>query len=82
MVTSRYDSTGLRFKEMRSISTVLKMALALGQNAELLRQIEAEETHPAMAAFGLWRDAEDLAGLADEIRAARDAQTSRRRAEA
>jgi prevent-host-death family protein len=44
-----------------------RLALALGQNAELLEQIEAGEAHPAMAAFGLWRDETDLAGLADEI---------------
>ncbi len=61
----------------RASRMALRMALALGQDAELLRQIEVAEVHPAMAAFGLWRDAEDLAGLADEIRAARDAQTPR-----
>ncbi len=44
----------------------LRMALALGQDADLLSQVEAEEIHPAMAAFGLWRGAEDLATLADE----------------
>jgi len=44
-----------------------RLALALGQSAELMQQIEAKEIHPAMAAFGLWRDETDLDGLADEI---------------
>lgn len=44
-----------------------RLALALGQDADLLRQVEAEQAHPAMAAFGLWRDQEELSGLADEI---------------
>ncbi len=65
----------------RASQISLRMAEALGQDAELLRQIEAGEAHPAMAAFGLWRDAEDLATLADEIRANRDAQVSRRAVE-
>ena len=61
----------------RASRMALRMALALGQDPELLRQIEAGEIHPAMAAFGLWRDAEDLARLADEITAAREAQQPR-----
>jgi prevent-host-death family protein len=44
-----------------------RLALALGQSAELMQQVEAKEVHPAMAAFGLWRDEADLEGLADEI---------------
>jgi len=49
-----------------------RLAEVLGQDAELLRQVEEGEVHPAMAAFGLWREAEDLAELADEIAANRD----------
>ncbi len=44
-----------------------RLALALGQSAELLKQIEAGQVHAAMAAFGLWRDETDLAGLVDEV---------------
>ncbi len=40
-------------------------------------EIEGGEVHPAMAAFGLWREEADLAGLADEIRANRDRQPRR-----
>jgi prevent-host-death family protein len=54
-----------------------RLALMLGQDAELLRQIEAAEVHPAMAAFGLWRAEDELAALADEIEANRQRQTSR-----
>jgi prevent-host-death family protein len=54
-----------------------RLALALGQSAELLGHIEAGEVHPAMAAFGLWRDEVELEELADEIHANRQRQTSR-----
>jgi hypothetical protein len=53
------------------------LALSLGQSAELMKQIEAGELHPAMAAFGLWRDDPELAELAEEIRDNRKSQTSR-----
>jgi prevent-host-death family protein len=54
-----------------------RLALALGQSAELMGQIEAGGVHPAMAAFGLWRDEADLEALADEVYANRGRQTSR-----
>ena len=54
-----------------------RLALVLGQDADLLRQVEADEVHPAMAAYGLWRDVEDLATLADEIAAERERPSSR-----
>jgi prevent-host-death family protein len=54
-----------------------RLALALGQDAELLREVEAQEVHPAMAAFGLWRGEEELATLVDEVYANRQRQTSR-----
>lgn len=34
-------------------------------------------THPVMAAFGLWRDAEDLDQLTEQIYANRKAQSAR-----
>ena len=52
-------------------------ALALGQDAELLRQIMAREVHPILAAYGLWHEAVDLATLTDDIYANRRRQISR-----
>jgi hypothetical protein len=54
-----------------------RLALMLGQDAALLKQVEAQEVHPAMAAHGLWRDEPELAALADEIDANRQEQSSR-----
>jgi prevent-host-death family protein len=54
-----------------------KLAFALGQDADLLEQIEAGEVHRTMAAFGLWQDELDLVSLADEIEANRHSQPSR-----
>ena len=53
------------------------LALALGQDPERLAQIERGELHPAMAAFGLWQDEPDLAGLSDEIANNRQDQPER-----
>jgi prevent-host-death family protein len=54
-----------------------RLARALGQDQDLLDQIEAGEVHPAMAAFGLWRDQPDLATLSREIDENRLHQASR-----
>lgn len=51
----------------RASRAARRLALALGQDQALLDQIERREAHPAMAAFGLWRDEEDLASLNAEI---------------
>lgn len=61
----------------RLSETAHRLATALGQDVELLKRIEAEEVHPAMAAFGLWRDVDDLATLSAEIAANRRAQSPR-----
>jgi prevent-host-death family protein len=53
------------------------LALALGQSAELMEEIEAGEIHPAMAAFGLWDEAAELEALSEEIYAGRRRQPSR-----
>lgn len=42
------------------IRTALGMAQALGQDKAILDKIEKGELHPAMAAFGLWRDVPDM----------------------
>jgi prevent-host-death family protein len=61
----------------RTSKAAQRLAWALGQDKELLGQIEAEEVHPAMAAYGLWRDEADLETLADEIYANRECQAPR-----
>jgi len=48
-----------------------RLALALGQTEAIMEKVERRELHPAMAAFGLWRDEDDLADLSDEIAAER-----------
>lgn len=52
-------------------------ARALGQRAELLEQIEVGKLHPAMAAFGLWRDEPQLDNLTEQIYANRKNQGTR-----
>ena len=51
----------------RASRAASRLALALGQEQAILGKVERREIHPAMAAFGLWRDEQDLAGLAEEI---------------
>lgn len=54
-----------------------RLALALGQDPQILEQIERGELHPVMAAYGLWKDEAELATLADEIAINRQTQSSR-----
>ena len=61
----------------RNWQTVHDLALALGQSPELLKQIELDQIHPAMSAFGLWRDETDLEGLTAEIYSNRQNQGTR-----
>jgi prevent-host-death family protein len=61
----------------RMSQLAFRMAQVLGQDETLLRQVETQQVHPAMAAYGLWHDQEDLATLADEIEANRRAQPPR-----
>jgi prevent-host-death family protein len=51
----------------RTSRAARRLALALGQGEAILAQVEQHELHPAMAAFGLWRDEPDLMDLAKEI---------------
>jgi prevent-host-death family protein len=55
----------------RAVRASRRLAQALGQSQHILEKIERRELHPAMAAFGLWRDEADLTSLADEIAADR-----------
>lgn len=61
----------------RTSQAAQRLALALGQDEALLQQIEAGQVHPAMAAFGLWRDEKDLETLDEEIYANRQRQSGR-----
>jgi prevent-host-death family protein len=44
----------------RMARAAFNLALAFGQNVAILERVERGEIHPAMAAFGLWRDEDDL----------------------
>jgi len=48
-----------------------RLALALGQDTQLLERITNREIHPAMAAFGLWRD-DEMDALTNENYAERE----------
>ena len=51
----------------RTSRAARRLALALGQDEAILEKVGRRELHPAMAAFGLWRNETDLSTLADEI---------------
>lgn len=51
----------------RSAEITRRLAHTLGQSSKLLEEIEEGKVHPAMAAFGLWKDEEDLENLELEI---------------
>lgn len=53
------------------------LAQALGQDPAILKAIADGELHPLMAAFGVWREEEDLAALSDEIEHNRASQPGR-----
>jgi hypothetical protein len=49
------------FKRLeRMAQAAFHTARVLGQDEVMLQRIQRGELHPAMAAFGLWRDADDL----------------------
>jgi antitoxin (DNA-binding transcriptional repressor) of toxin-antitoxin stability system len=53
------------------------LARSLGQDEVLLEQVENQSLHPAMAAFGLWRDEAQFDNLAAEIIRERQANSER-----
>jgi prevent-host-death family protein len=61
----------------RSARAGRRLALAFGQSEAILEKVERSELHPAMAAFGLWRDDPDLAALMEEIVAERTKPSTR-----
>ncbi len=61
----------------RSSRAARRLAAVLGQDEALLAAIDRGEVHPAMAAFGLWRDDPEFADLAERITANRASQSPR-----
>jgi len=61
----------------RSAEIVRRLAQTLGQSKDLLESIEAGKTHPAMAAYGLWKDETDLADLEERVKKNRQRPSSR-----
>jgi|GEM_PF-547824 len=62
-----------RFAEMRR-----RLAQTLGQSPQLVEELKMGKVHPAMAAFGLWKEEVDLNDLADKILINRQHTSSRR----
>jgi prevent-host-death family protein len=65
----------------RSVEITRRLAQSLGQSPKVLEEIEAGKVHPAMAAFGLWKEEEDLDNLEAQIIANRRRTPSRPRAD-
>jgi prevent-host-death family protein len=61
----------------RSAEIVRRLAQALGQSKQLLESIAAGEVHPAMAAYGLWKDEDDLVDLEQTVKKDRARSSSR-----
>jgi prevent-host-death family protein len=61
----------------RSAEIARRLALTLGQSKIILESIEAGKAHPAMAAYGLWKEEDDLADLEGTIKTNRLRATSR-----
>jgi prevent-host-death family protein len=65
----------------RSAEIARRLAQTLGQSKKLLESIEAGKVHPAMAAYGLWKDEDDLAGLEETVKKNRRRPSSRPKVE-
>lgn len=65
----------------RSAKITRRSAQTLGQSPKLLDEIEQGKVHPAMAAFGLWKDDDDFDDLESQIIANRRRASSRPRAD-
>lgn len=61
----------------RSAEIARRLAQTLGQSSKLLEEIESGKVHPAMAAYGLWQDEDDLATLEAKITEDRGRPSSR-----
>ncbi len=61
----------------RSAEIARRLAQTLGQSKQLLESIAIGEAHPAMAAYGLWKDEDDLADLEEMVKKDRQHSTFR-----
>jgi len=61
----------------RSAEIARRLAQTLGQSKKLLESIETGNAHPAMAAYGLWKDKEDLTDLEERVKKNRQRPSSR-----
>jgi len=61
----------------RSAEITRRLAYSLGQSKKILDDVEAGKIHPAMAAFGLWKDEADLADLEEDVKKNRQSPSSR-----
>jgi prevent-host-death family protein len=61
----------------RSAEIARRLAQTLGQSRKILESIETGKTHPAMAAYGLWKDEDDLADLEETVKKHRGRPSSR-----
>jgi prevent-host-death family protein len=61
----------------RSAEIARRLAQTLGQSPKLLEKIEAGKVHPAMAAYGLWENEDDLAELETAVKKNRQKPSSR-----
>ena len=52
----------------RSAEIARRLAQTLGQSKELLERIESGKVHPAMAAYGLWQEEDDLVDLEETVK--------------
>ena len=61
------------FKRLECLTqAAFHLALAFGHDKPLLTHKQRGEVHPAMAAFGLWRDEDDPQKLATQINVERN----------
>lgn len=49
----------------------LALARSLGQHEDILTRVESGKSHPAMIAYGLWREDDDLDSIMEEVVAQR-----------
>ncbi len=61
----------------RSAQAAQRLALALGQDEALLRQVEARQTHPIMAAYGLWGSDPSFDHLVEDLYQSRSSAPNR-----
>lgn len=61
----------------RSAEVTRRLARTLGQSPKLIEELKTGKVHPAMAAFGLWKDEDDLSDLEKQIMNNRQRASSR-----